>query len=396
MNEFKKGLRVGKETIYGKPENEFNTEIDTYRDYIREGLPGFIAFMETINTTLNTLEDNLIMSGVTFKARIKDAIGAVKNSDKKSLDDMFGMELVTPNEIDKEILMILIDKIYHQDFGYRENNYNKSNGYRAYHRIGSIKDDFGNEDFNNLEYYIMNKKTKKLKEEYKDMKTTTLMGMSREQREEFYEDVPLYPYISEQIKKDGAIDPSVIEVLQTAMKQIKKCFSGFDIKKVPITEIQFKTADVAYESVYGRASHANYKPVDESKIIRAYNLKKLMRGMHFPFKFQREDKKMKLQQSNITLIEMYPFLRKTMLDFKKRHPTPLLSFDMHFATVFPELKPYVQELKKNKKEPSARVGNTNADSIWRILKLKALNPDFSIPEYVKQIKKRKEGQGKEQ
>ena len=166
--------------------------------------------------------------------------------------------------------------------------------------------------------------------------------------------------------------------------------------ELPITEIQFKTTDVAQESIFGKASHVGYKPVDESKIIHAYNFKKLMRGMHFPFKFQREDGKMKLQHSNTTLLEMYPFLRKTVLDFKKQHPMPLLSFDMHFATVFPELKPYVQELKKSKKEPYARVGNTNPDSIWRILKIKALNPDFSIPEYVKHVKKREERQGKEQ
>lgn len=109
--------------------------------------------------------------------------------------------------------------------------------------------------------------------------------------------------------------------------------------------------------------------------------------MHFPFKFHRKDGKMKLQPANITLIEMHPFLREPIIHFNKNHPNALASYNMYFATVFPELKQYVKELSK--KEPCLTVRNQNKDAIWRILKLKALNPEFSIPDYVTRSKQTK-------
>lgn len=385
MNEFTSGLQVKEKEIYGKPESKFNQEMDVYRKLIEETLPGYIKFMEAINLAITSLEDNLIMSDVKFKARIKDAIGSVKNTEQKALDDIFGFEFITPNERDKEILMLLINKIYDEKICSKEKSHNKSNGYCAYHRVGTVKKQFTGYEFDNIESYILNKKTRRLKEEYRDLSKKTQIQMSAD---ELYEEVYLYPYLREQVIKDGSLDLDIVESLKEALAIIKE--NSGNALDIPVMEVQFKTASVAEEAIFGKASHNQYKPAETKDIISSYNNRKLMRGMHFPFKFHRKDGAMKLQPTNITLIEMYPFLREPIIHFNKNHPNALASYDMYFASVFPELKQYVKELSK--KEPCLTVRNQNKDAIWRILKLKALNPEFSIPDYVARSKQTKGAQ----
>ena len=51
------------------------------------------------------------------------------------------------------------------------------------------------------------------------------------------------------------------------------------------------------------------------------------------------------------------------------------TYDMHFATIFPELKEYVEEVSKV--EPYYSTANSNKESLWTILKLRALNPKLA-------------------
>ena len=101
MNQFKKQLKIKEKMINGKPESIFNQELDAYRKLLEESIPGFFVFMDAVNEAINSLEDNMIMSSIQFKTRIKDAIGTVTNSDKKPLDDIFGFELIARNEKNK-------------------------------------------------------------------------------------------------------------------------------------------------------------------------------------------------------------------------------------------------------------------------------------------------------
>lgn len=389
MGDFKSDLHVEERLIHGKPESKFNLEMDVYRKLVEESISGFLKFMEAVNESITSLEDNMIMSNVQFKARIKDAIGTVCNTDKKPLDDIFGFELITANERSKEILMLIIHKLYDENYCLRINNHNKSNGYVAHHRIGTLKVNIDGEEFENIDSYILNAKTKRLKPEFRDLSRITVFQMTNEEREQLFEDVPLFPTLREEVIRDGRLDKDILDAIKESANIIVSSLGEEERLKVPVVEVQFKTASVAEEAVFGTASHVAYKPVDAHEIIDNYNHCKLMRGMHFPFKFQREDGKMRLQQSNLTLIEMYPFLRETIIAFRKDHPKPMPTYDMHFGTIFPELKPYIRDLSK--KEPFHKVNNANKESMWRCLKLKALNPDFTMPDFIN-AKKQKEGE----
>ncbi len=372
MNSFMQGLIVPEREIYGKPESKFRQEIDIYRDLIESSLPGFFFFMEGLNKALNMLEDEFIMSNLEFRARIKDAIGTMQTTEFKPLDDIFGFEIITPNETDKELLMLLINKIFEEKICSRERKHNKSNGYRAYHRVGSVKTNYSDQDFYNIEEYILSAKTIALKEPYKDI--------SREEqkiipKEELFQQVYMYPELRKLIQ-EGHLSQTTIEAIKKAREIIYSEMNNIDISDIPIVEVQFKTKDVAEEAKFGTASHIGYKPTNREKIKNDYISDTLIRGIHYPFKLQRVNGKMVLQPSYLTLFELYPFLKE---DIRKHRETKPLSYNMHFAIVFQDLKPYVKELAKI--EPYHVTKNTNKDSVWEILKTKIINPDFKIPEY---------------
>lgn len=379
MNEFLQNLRVNPEetTVLNKPENVFRREMDAYRELVATSLPGFISFMEALNSGLNSLEDDLIMSNIEFKARLKDAIGALENSQKKPLDDLFGFEIITPNEIDKEILMVLLNQMFDDKLCSRIKSHNKSNGYKAFHRTGVIKEKVTVTDYDEMIDYILNTKVKKLRNEHRDKTRDEQKGIPHE---ECFEEDYLYPGLRKLIQ-EGNLSRITIDSLINARNTIYSDLNKINYKDIPVIEIQFKTAEVAEEANFGTASHTYYKRVDEEKIKEEYKSQKFIRGIHYPFKFYRKNGKMLLQPSNYTLFEMYPFLKETIVKFRQEHPTPNPNYNMHFAIIFPELKPYIKKLSK--KEPYRLTKNTNKKSIWEIIKSKIINPEYFIPEYSK-------------
>lgn len=375
MNEFLQNLQVKEKMINGKPESKYNQELDVYRKLVEESIHGFLIFMDAVNDAINTLEDNMIMSSVQFKTRIKDAMGTVNNSDKKPLDDIFGFELIARNERNKEILMLLIHKIYDKKICYRINNHNKSNGYIAHHRVGVIKSEFSGDEFKDIESYILSAKTKRLKKEYRDLNRNTLLQMTIKERENLYEEIYLFPELRQQIIKEGQLDKDTINaILEAANVLIDRLQKAKSIE-IPVVEVQFKTSSVAEEAIFGTASHVNYKLVNEDEVISDFKNHYLIRGMNYPFKFFRTNNEMKLQTSDTTLLEMYPFLKDLIKEFKHSNQAPITTYDMHFATIFPELKEYVEEVSKV--EPYYSTANSNKESLWTILKLRALNPKLA-------------------
>ena len=391
MNDFINSLHVDEKIIFGKPESKVHRYLDVYRNHVGENLPGFIEFMETINEAISSLEDNMVVSNIQFKTRIKDAIGTVRNTGKKQLDDIFGFEIIAPNELSKEILMLLVHRIYDEKFCHRTNNLNKSNGYVAHHRVGAVKEQFTGKEFEDLESYILEEKTPRLKHEYRDLVRGIINQIPIEERDEFYEDIYLYPILREKIIKDGKLSDSLLEAIQEAGNILMTRLEYFGIKDIPAVEVQFKTAAVAEEAIFGTASHVSYKPVNENEVIDDFKKQNLIRGMNFPFKFHRVNGKMKLQDSGTTLLEIYPFLRELIRDFKRSEQTPVTTYDMHFAILFPVLRKYVKE--EAKKEPYYSTKNASKEKLWKFLKLRTLYPSLGHPtEQDKTIKK--EGEAK--
>lgn len=374
-NKFIKELRANDSMIYGKPYSKFDNEMDIYKDFVGESLEGFINFMEIMNLAIKQLEDNYVMSNVGFKVRIKDAIASIESTG--ILDDIFGMELITPHEIDKEILMLFMQNVFEPEACHRDKKLDKKNGYNAYHCVGIVRKDIAELSDEEICKHIFNAKTKRIKKKYKDINDAQKKDIPPE---DLYEKCDMYPALKDYIKKNGGLEKNTFNTLRKLWKTVNLYYSQNDElrRKIPAIEVQYKTANIAEQSIYGNAKHNAYKHIDEADVIQKFRTKKLMRGMHFPFKFERKNGEMILQQTNQTLIEVWPFLKDEILSFRKEHPRILLSYDMHFATVFPELKPYVKKLGKT--EPYISVRNHDKNQIWRLMKLRILDPEFALKE----------------
>ena len=132
--DFRKDLR------YEMDENkkQLSEELDAYRMHVSENIPGYILFMEALNELITGLEAKQIIGKTQIKSRVKAAKSAVKNSREKELDDIFGFNIITQNEKDKEILMLIIHNLFVRKY-IQEKTYDKSNGYKAHHCIGAVK-----------------------------------------------------------------------------------------------------------------------------------------------------------------------------------------------------------------------------------------------------------------
>ena len=108
ITNFKQDLLV----IPSKQEEKKKMELDAYRLFISEALPGYICFMEALNNTINALQEKNTIGKTKLRARLKAVNSALINTQKKILDDVFGFEIVTDSERDKEVLMLLIHNLF--------------------------------------------------------------------------------------------------------------------------------------------------------------------------------------------------------------------------------------------------------------------------------------------
>lgn len=345
-------------------------DMDTYRKYLTDNISGFIDFMETFNQCINIMVSNMYLPPtVEFKARIKDCVGAVKTTTRKTLDDIFGFEIITPTETEKEVLMLFVHTIFDDEFCFRAKNHNKSNGYKAHHCVGVLRNEIS-EDLSDIEQYICNAKVKAIKKKY-----TTLSKelQAKIPREELYENVDLYPKLKEQILINGHLDQEIHQALKEVLHYIGQEYSNKERKNsVPVTEVQFKTLAVATEAIYGTARHADYKDVDQEETIRKFNNKEFIRLVNFPFKWNRDilDGTMKLQTTDKTLMEMRPFLRM-LKAFNDRNNT-CAGYDANIVTVFPQLRSYIEKVDGNIDIPE----NADPNEIWEKIK-KLIIPELN-------------------
>lgn len=351
-------------------------KIDAYRSFISEAMPGYIAFMEAINLAITQLEASKIIGKTSLKSRVKAINSALVNTDEKTLDDIFGFEIVTQNERDKEILMLIIHNLFVEKY-VRQKNHNKSNGYFAHHCTGAVKNSlYGTETFE-LEKHILEAETNELKTQYRDM---PVKEQKKFIRSEIFGKKPRYPILRQEVLQNGEIDSNLQNSFEWALDLIDKYLSeNPDLRKnIPIVEIQFKTKDVEQEAKHGRAQHVKYKKVDENKIVQAYLERKLVRGVNFPFTFIRNNEgELEIEHTSQTLISMWPFLMDAITKYHESHSCQIANYDMYFAKVFPELEPFVQ--RNISKEISIPIDNCDSEMAWGVLKNKIINNSFVLP-----------------
>lgn len=374
--DFRKDLR------YEMDENkkQLSEELDAYRMHVSENIPGYILFMEALNELITGLEAKQIIGKTQIKSRVKAAKSAVKNSREKELDDIFGFNIITQNEKDKEILMLIIHNLFVRKY-IQEKTYDKSNGYKAHHCIGAVKTKITGEEIKGLEDHILQSKTYKPKEEYRD-------SSSKKQRElgkkGVLEQVDRYPILRAEILQNGELSGNLQNAFADALLFLDAyLLPGTETRiNMPVMEVQFKTSEVEKDATCGRAKHMNYKKINPEQISKDYMSRKLVRGIDFPFRFFRnmDNGRMELESTKETLISMWPFLEETIKEYEKTSTAPLASYDMYMTKIFPDLQPYVEEISK--REPVIPIKNTDANSVWTTLKMKIINDSLSLPEYI--------------
>lgn len=104
------------------------------------------------------------------------------------------------------------------------------------------------------------------------------------------------------INKDTINAINDISMKQYGVQEEKESF--------PVVEIQYKTIEVYYEAVYGKASHEKYKEAELSKIQELYDNGKLQVGEDIPDTWisNVEDDKVKKMSTEEVLKKMYPSL----------------------------------------------------------------------------------------
>lgn len=108
-----------------------------YNIYVMQQQKQFEKIMFYINDLINELKDYGEISEYTeVRARIKSPKSALNNDSFKTLDDTFGMELITVTEDEMELVMEKIQKIMSVQ---KSKNHDKPNGYKAKHRIMTLK-----------------------------------------------------------------------------------------------------------------------------------------------------------------------------------------------------------------------------------------------------------------
>lgn len=259
--------------------------LDGYKEYIASLGGNFIETAETYIECIKIAKDNELIGDVKVKIRIKDFSSASTNTDTKMLDDVFGMEIVTATEFEKEVLMLFNYLIFdiQRDKKYNKVEENKKNnkvreGYVAYHCTG----DFVLKEDDNLEETIKQiveetktlefKKSKKPDKKKVINKATTAHYKKQQEmqnsgkKQEVAKLVNVFPNLITYISTTKNLK-EITRVLREMMEYV--AISDLQQKQIPIMEYHFLTADVAEDAIRGVASHAKYKYVNE-KLIREY------------------------------------------------------------------------------------------------------------------------------
>lgn len=138
MNDFKESIKV---KCVGKPQERKMTDREArrfYEEFIFSQENQFLLFINYLNKQINELKEKGVISPfLQLYARIKATNSALKNYDKKELDDIFGIEFVCATEREISIVRRLMEEIM---VVLREKIHDKENGYKAIHNLCSMNE----------------------------------------------------------------------------------------------------------------------------------------------------------------------------------------------------------------------------------------------------------------
>lgn len=315
--------------------------VDGYKGFISDFGSGFLEIAENYNECIQIAEMSELIGDVKLKARIKDFSSSSINSNKKELDDVFGVELVTSTEFEKEVLMLFNHLIF--DI-YKDKKYNKKNGYVAYHSMGDFSPKEGDLQL-------------KIKQILEQAKTREYIYSKDEPN---YKDkrslVNVFTILSQYSNNPKFLGEftRILGEMVEYMKDIKT-----PMENVPVIEFHFLTSQVEQEAIRGRASHSNYKKTNTKSSIQEYFRDgRLLRGINAPWKFVGGKNGLELQDFYDTLIENWPFLKdeivkKRISGKEAKERKAISSFDVLTASQFPFLRQYLSGNFEYPEEKSA-------------------------------------------
>lgn len=133
MTDFKESIKVDLSAVQLTQEEARQT----YEQFVTEQQSQFVLFVNYLNQYINELKAQGIISPfLKFYARIKATNSALKNYEKKALDDIFGIEFICATDEEIEILQKALEPILRI---HKVKIHDKENGYKATHHSCSIK-----------------------------------------------------------------------------------------------------------------------------------------------------------------------------------------------------------------------------------------------------------------
>lgn len=141
MNEFKESLKPDNYQVTPLSEREARR---TYEKFVLDQEDQFILFINYLNQYINHLRDlGKITPHLAFYARVKATNSAYQNhTNKKTLDDVFGIEILATSEAEYKTLMEEIESSSESARLLRvhqKKNHDKENGYKAEHHDCSLE-----------------------------------------------------------------------------------------------------------------------------------------------------------------------------------------------------------------------------------------------------------------
>ncbi len=340
--------------------------IDGYKKYLVDLGPGFMEIVESYNMSLEIARQYELIGDCKLKARIKDFSSSLTNTDIKELDDIFGIEIVTATEQEKEFLILFNHLVFSIN---KDKKYNKTKTkYKAYHQIGDYllnKPDYMTLLFHDQDFFkeiVADTINRSKTIEYKSVK-----------KEESNIESDVFPTLKKEIKNPEKLDEyaKILTRMITFMNDVT-----FD-KVFPFIETHFITSEVEENALRGSAAHSNYKNTNQEAIIKMFNEGKLIRGINAPWKFVGDSSGLHLQNFYDTLIENWTFLRPYIVNRRmagKEEKDKQLStkFDYLTATVYNFLRNYLSK-------PKNGYNDDKKDEIWGVLKsaIRIARPDTS-------------------
>lgn len=323
----------------GNMNPEIGQMIDGYKNYIADLGGGFLDIAEVYNQCLKIAKSNELVGNIKLKARIKDFSSSYTNTDKKMLDDVFGMEVVTSTEFEKEIMMLFNHLLFDIQ---NDKKYNKETGYVAYHCTADLNPKENDDLKEKIQEILEQTKTK----EYKKSRHSDSKTKNTSNRVNVFKILP-----------NVISDPDKFNEIANVLEKMLECAKTNEIppENIPIIEFHFLTSEAEFEATRGRASHANYKSINTRLIKEYYNNGRLMRGINAPIKFVSSNNGLVLQDFDDTLIENWPCLKedivkKRNLEDSNENIKKVRSTDKLTAYQFPFLRKYIDGNNEYKEE----------------------------------------------